>query len=159
MQDKAVFAASLTYDGVSTHLSSPCPAAQGKEATRIFKRSSKTNINESSSSRHVLAALRGVAFQKCGEAAFFFVQGSVWLSSVCLLVPILRKGQWLQKGYKAIVLLCTLKRKGIASAVLCCSTSFMSYDNLDQGHPDYNHRVYPFIFHHIDLVMMKIRPR
>jgi hypothetical protein len=50
-------------------------------------------------------------------------------------------------------------KKGILNAILCCSTSFMLYDNLDQGHPDYNHRVYPFIFHHIDLVMMKIRPR
>jgi hypothetical protein len=106
MQDKTVFAASLTHDGVSIHLSTPCPAAQGKEATRIFKRSSKTNINESSSSRHVLAALRGVAFQKVWGSCFFFVQatvqGSVWLvPSFALLVPILRKGQWLQKGYKA----------------------------------------------------------
>jgi hypothetical protein len=71
----------------------------------------------------------------------------------------LRKRQWLQKGYKAIILLCTLKRKGIAGAVLCCSTSFMLDNIPEQGRPDHNHRVLPLSFHHIDLVMMKIRPR
>jgi hypothetical protein len=111
MQDKAVFAASLTHDAVSIHLPSPCPAAQGKEATRIFKRSSKTNINESSSSRHVLAALRGVAFQKCGEAAFFLCKGRSSYPPFALLVPTLRKRQWLQKGYKANILLCIMEKK------------------------------------------------